>query len=330
MSFLACRKSFGIYINSIYNRRTSFLFSSGSPISHTTTETPSGPIRFSHSVSENHISPSRSPINRHGSHQIPLPSTPSVSEKPISTSGSPIFRREFSGFCSRAIPSSKNPCQFHQNPSILTPFQYFCTEAAVQHSTADGLTVEGIVTSNWPILDETESDWKSHAAAIAQSIHLIKKRLKWKKLVVRLDLLSMQLNKPDIWDDPVHAGKISREHGSLMGKMKAVRAFERELLEHIDMINLAREENDPEMESESLKALLRMRRNSKEKELQAMLSGEQDSCSCYIEVQAGAGGTESMDWAAMVMQMYKMWAQRRGYKVTVVDEMSASNNQGGW
>ncbi|KAG6702342.1 hypothetical protein I3842_07G029800 [Carya illinoinensis] len=322
MSFLACRKSFGIYINSIYNRRTSFLFSPGSPISHTTTETPSGPIRFSHSVSENHISPSRSPINRHGSHQIPLPSTPSVSEKPISTSGSPIFRREFSGFCSRAIPSSKNPCQFHQNPSILTPFQYFCTEAAVQHSTADGLTVEGIVTSNWPILDETESDWKSHAAAIAQSIHLIKKRLKWKKLVVRLDLLSMQLNKPDIWDDPVHAGKISREHGSLMGKMKAVRAFERELLEHIDMINLAREENDPEMESESLKALLRMRRNSKEKELQAMLSGEQDSCSCYIEVQAGAGGTESMDWAAMVMQMYKMWAQRRGYKVTVVDEMS--------
>lgn len=67
--------------------------------------------------------------------------------------------------------------------------------------------------------------------------------------MVRLDLLSMQLNKPDIWDDPVHAGKISREHGSLMGKMKAVRAFERELLEYIDMINLAREENDPEMES---------------------------------------------------------------------------------
>ncbi|GLT77783.1 hypothetical protein SLA2020_493410 [Shorea laevis] len=185
----------------------------------------------------------------------------------------------------------------------------------------DGLTVEAILASNWTILDESESDWKSHAAAIAQSIHLIKKRLKWKKLVVRLDLLSMELNKPDLWDDPVHAGKISREHGSLMGKMKQVRAFERELLEHIDMIKLAREENDADMESESLKALLRMRTSSKEKELQAMLAGEQDSCSCYIEVQAGAGGTESMDWAAMVMQMYKMWAQRQGYKVTVVDEM---------
>ncbi|KAI7749127.1 hypothetical protein M8C21_029142 [Ambrosia artemisiifolia] len=64
-----------------------------------------------------------------------------------------------------------------------------------------------------------------------------------------------------------------------------------------------------------------MRQSVKEKELEALLAGEHDSCSCYIEVQAGAGGTESMDWAGMVMQMYKMWAQRQGYVVTVVDEM---------
>lgn len=51
-------------------------------------------------------------------------------------------------------------------------------------------------------------------------------------------------NKPDLWNDPTHAGKISREHGSLMGKMKGVLTFERELLEHIDMLKLAKEEND--------------------------------------------------------------------------------------
>lgn len=67
--------------------------------------------------------------------------------------------------------------------------------------------------------------------------------------MVRLDLLSAEVNKPDLWNDPVHAGKISREHGSLMGKMKEVKAFERELLEHIDMVKLAREENDGELES---------------------------------------------------------------------------------
>lgn len=199
--------------------------------------------------------------------------------------------------------------------------RFFGSQAAIEPTTSDGLTVERILANEWPILDDSDSDWKSHAAAIAQSIHLIKKRLQWKKLVVRLDLLSLELNKPDIWDDPVHAGKISREHGLLMGKMKEVKAFEQELLEHIDMIKLAREENDADLELESLKALLTMRRSSKERELEALLSGEQDPCSCYIEVQAGAGGTESMDWAAMVMQMYKMWAQRRGFKVTVVDEM---------
>lgn len=65
---------------------------------------------------------------------------------------------------------------------------------------------------------------------------------------VRLNLLSAELNKPNLWDDPVHAGRISREQGSLMGKMKEVKAFEQELLEHIDMIKLAREENDTELE----------------------------------------------------------------------------------
>ncbi|KAK7258997.1 hypothetical protein RIF29_24591 [Crotalaria pallida] len=216
--------------------------------------------------------------------------------------------------------SSGSHCYGCQRSGVFpTRARFFATESSAAAS--DGLTVEGIISNNWNILDENDGDWKSHAAAVAQSIDLIKRRLQWKKLKVRLGMLSAQVNKPDLWDDPVHAGKISREHGSLLGKMKEVNALEQELLEHIDMIKLAREENDEELESESLKALLNMRRNAKEKELEALLSGEHDSCSCYIEVQAGAGGTESMDWAAMVMQMYKSWAQRRGYKVIVMEEM---------
>ncbi|XP_019242797.1 PREDICTED: peptide chain release factor PrfB2, chloroplastic isoform X1 [Nicotiana attenuata] len=216
------------------------------------------------------------------------------------------------------------------NGSPKPPFDSICgvrflsSEAAVEPTTTDGLSVEGIIAKNWNIVDESENDWKSHASSIAQSIHLIKKRLKWKRLMDRLEVLSAQINKADLWDDPVYAGKISREHGSLMNKMEDVMAIEQELVEHIDMIKLAREENDPELESniqESVKALLRIRRNVKEKELEALLSGEHDYCSCFIEVQAGAGGTESMDWASMVMQMYKLWAQRKGYGVSVVDEM---------
>lgn len=221
----------------------------------------------------------------------------------------------FSGFSSEA-QTKYFPTQ------TLGNIHSFSSQAAIDEpQTSDGLTVDNILASRWPILDENDNDWKSHAASIAQSIRLIKKRLQWEKLVVRLEMLSIELNRPNIWDDAIHAGKISREQGLLMGKMKEVNAFGRELLEHIDMLKLAREENDEELESESMNALLRMRKNAKEKELEALLAGERDPCSCFIEVQAGAGGTESMDWASMIMQMYKMWAQRRGYGVTVVDEM---------
>lgn len=188
--------------------------------------------------------------------------------------------------------------------------------------TADGLTVDSIADKGWTILPEAESDWRSHAAAVAQSVKVIKKRLKWGWVLERTKQLAVVLEKPDLWEDPVFAGRISREQGELMGKIKSVNQFEQELIEHIEMLRLAREENDNELEMESMKALADMRRSAKEKELNALLSGDNDSCSCFIEVQAGAGGTESMDWAAMVMNMYRSWAQRRGYTITVVEEMS--------
>ncbi|CAN6295362.1 unnamed protein product [Urochloa humidicola] len=181
------------------------------------------------------------------------------------------------------------------------------TEAPI---TADGLTVDSIAGKGWTILPEAESDWRSHAAAVAQSIKLIKKRLKWGWILERTKQLDVVLERPDLWDDPVFAGRVSREHGELMGKIKSVNQIEQELIEHIEMLRLAREENDNELEAESMRALADMRRSAKEKELNALLSGDNDSCSCFIEVQAGAGGTESMDWAAMVMSMYRSWAQR--------------------
>lgn len=140
-------------------------------------------------------------------------------------------------------------------------------------------------------------------------------------MLFKMDQLSMAVSKSDLWDNPVYAGRISREHGMLMGKMKEVNGFEQELLDHIDMLKLAHEENDHDIESDCISSLIQLRRKLKEKELEALLSGDNDSCSCYIEVQAGAGGTESMDWASMIMNMYKSWGEHHGYTVTVVDEM---------
>jgi hypothetical protein len=214
MSTFILRKSCRSSTISLQNSRISYLFSSESPsFSHKSTESPSGSRQFSHSIPENPISPSGfcsnslpSIKNPNGFHQNPLFSAPSVSKIPFSASGSLSFSHNFSGFCSdslpsiknpngfnqiplfstlsasgscsNSLPSSKNPCQLHQSPVIWSQSRYFGTEAAVQPSTSDGLTVEGIMDSNWTILDESENDWKSHAAAVAQSIHLVKKRLK--------------------------------------------------------------------------------------------------------------------------------------------------------
>lgn len=160
-----------------------------------------------------------------------------------------LSRRIVPLFCLRSLVGVETSCRSNEGLNFSRGIRLFGTHAATEASTSDGLTVGRIVANQWTILDESENDWKSHAAAIAQSIQVIKRRLQWKKLTVRSNLLSLELNKPDLWDDPVHAGKISREHGSLMGKMSEVKAFEQELLEHIDMIKLAREENDAELEA---------------------------------------------------------------------------------
>ncbi|CAL9238592.1 unnamed protein product [Arabidopsis halleri] len=239
---------------------------------------------------------------------------------PDSSSSVLVSRRNFNSTPASSYFGFNSGKISYSESNFVSTTRSLSSEAVAVATTCDGLTVERIIANQWPILDENESDWKSHAAAISQSIQVIKRRLQWKKLLVRLNVLSAELNKPDLWNDPIHAGKISREHGSLTGKMKGVMTFERELLEHIDMLKLAKEEDDSELESDTLKALMDMRRVSKEKELEALLSAENDPCSCYIEVQAGAGGTESNDWAFMVMEMYKTWAQRRKFSVTVVDE----------
>ncbi|KAG8096399.1 hypothetical protein GUJ93_ZPchr0013g34812 [Zizania palustris] len=139
--------------------------------------------------------------------------------------------------------------------------RWFSSPAAVAEAptTADGLTMDLIAGKGWTILPEAESDWRSHAAAVAQSVKLIKKRLKWGWILERSRQLSVVLERPDLWDDPVFAGKVSREHGELMGKIKSVNQFEQELMEHIDMLRLAREEDDNELETETMRALADMR-----------------------------------------------------------------------
>ena len=101
--------------------------------------------------------------------------------------------------------------------------------------------------------------------------------------------------------------------------VSATRAIERELSDTAELIEMAEAEGDEEMASEGTAALKALAERAERDKVAALLSGEADDNNCYIEINSGAGGTESQDWAQMLQRMYQRWAEARGYKVELID-----------
>lgn len=110
-----------------------------------------------------------------------------------------------------------------------------------------------------------------------------------------------------------------RERQSLESKISDVERVERELADQIGLIELAEDEGDRTVIAESEAVLKRLAAEAERLQLESMLSGEADANDAYLEVHAGAGGTESQDWAQMLMRMYTRWAERNGYKVELLE-----------
>ena len=112
-----------------------------------------------------------------------------------------------------------------------------------------------------------------------------------------------------------------RERTKLDDSIKAVLSIEVDLSDTLEIMELAEMEGDSDMEEEAVEQLLSLAEAAKQAELQALLSGEADGNDTYVEIHSGAGGTESQDWANMLLRMYARWAERRGYKVDTVQYM---------
>ena len=109
-----------------------------------------------------------------------------------------------------------------------------------------------------------------------------------------------------------------RERTKLDESIKAVTAIETDLDDTAEIIELAEMDGDTEMEAEAIEQLSMLAEKAKRAELQALLSGEADGNDAYIEIHSGAGGTESQDWASMMLRMYARWAEKRGFKVDTI------------
>ncbi len=109
-----------------------------------------------------------------------------------------------------------------------------------------------------------------------------------------------------------------QERTALEDQLKALSGVEQELDDQITMIELGEAEKDQTVVAEAEQALRHLKAEVARRELEALLSG--DANDCYLEVHAGAGGTESQDWAAMLMRMYVRWAEQHGFKVSYIEE----------
>ncbi|MBD1549313.1 peptide chain release factor 2 [Roseibium aggregatum] len=154
---------------------------------------------------------------------------------------------------------------------------------------------------------------------IKQAISLLRRHLDWDQALVRLDELNAASEDPELWNDPSRAQKLMRERQQLDDGISGVRELEQDLADNIELIELGEMEDDKGVISEAEDALKGLKDKVNKLQLQSLLSGEADANDAYLEINSGAGGTESQDWASMMLRMYRRWAERRGYKVEVLE-----------
>ena len=123
-----------------------------------------------------------------------------------------------------------------------------------------------------------------------------------------------------MWDDQQRAQRVMQERTALEEQLTALGRIAQELDDQLTMIELGEAEKDQKAVAEAEAALQNLKTEVSRRELEALLSGEADVNDTYLEVHAGAGGTESQDWASMLLRMYARWAERHGYKIEWIEE----------
>jgi peptide chain release factor 2 len=137
---------------------------------------------------------------------------------------------------------------------------------------------------------------------------------------VRLAELNRLAEDPDLWNDPQRASRVMQERTSLDDNLNALTRINQELDDQVTLIELGEAEKDQTVIADAEEALRNLKADVARRELEALLSGEADNNNTYLEVHAGAGGTESQDWASMLLRMYARWAEHHGFKVDFIEE----------
>jgi len=163
------------------------------------------------------------------------------------------------------------------------------------------------------------AEGQAHIDRIEAALALVRKFLDWDRALRRLDELNARVEDPNLWNNPKEAEAVMRERRRLEASIGTVKQIGQEMADAVEFVELGEAEGDDATIAEGLASLAALAARADADKIQALLAGEADANDAYLEVHAGAGGTESQDWAQMLQRMYTRWAERHGYKVELVD-----------
>jgi len=156
--------------------------------------------------------------------------------------------------------------------------------------------------------------------AIEKSLALLAQRMDYETSGHRLEEFNARVEDPTLWDDPAKAQKLMRDRQMLVDAVAGYEKIKTDLTDNIELIELGEMEEDAEVVAEAEAAIKKLEEFAAKKELEALLDGEADGNDTFLEINSGAGGTESCDWANMLARMYVRWAEKKGYKVELQSE----------
>ena len=166
------------------------------------------------------------------------------------------------------------------------------------------------------------AEMQNTVEAIEKSLALLAQRMDHETASHRLEEFNARVEDPTLWDDPESAQKLMRDRQLLVDALASYDGIKQELSDNVELISLGEMEDDAEVVSEAEAALSALAEKAAQKELEALLDGEADGNDTFLEINAGAGGTESCDWANMLARMYVRWAEKKGYKVDLQSEQA--------
>jgi len=137
---------------------------------------------------------------------------------------------------------------------------------------------------------------------------------------VRLEEVTRELEDPKIWDDPKRAQELGKERKTLEGVVGTLTTLDAGLRDSGELFELARADADDATLEAVATDVAAIEKSAADLEFRRMFSDPMDPANCFIDIQAGSGGTEAQDWAAMLLRMYLRYCERKGYRTDLLEE----------